>query len=166
MGPNFFSGRRYAAARRSAPRAPPESWPSVGGLASRVHAHRLALAQVSGQELSAWGPAKRQPAPGGRVARPVRLVAGGRAGLGLAAVLEAVWQVVVEIGHGAVQAVQHDGRQQQQQRGSGGGDGEEQEKQCFRADGRPRATASCVARQKFSITARPLKSGRFKLSWG
>ena len=87
------------------------------------------------------------------MARPVRLVAGGRAGLGLAAVLEAVWQVVVEIGHGAVQAVPHAGRQQQQQRGSGGGDGEEQEKQCFRADGRPRATASCVARQKFSITA-------------
>ena len=34
--------------------------------------------------------------------------------------LEAVWQGVVELGHGAVQAVQRDGWQQQQ-RGSGGG---------------------------------------------
>ena len=48
--------------------------------------------------------------------------------------LEAVSQVVVELGDGAVQAVQHDGWQQQQ-RSSGGGDGEEQEKQCSRADG-------------------------------
>ena len=40
---------------------------------------------------------------------------------------EAVWQGVVELGHGAVQAVQRDGWQQQQ-RGSGGGGGEEQEK--------------------------------------
>ena len=49
-------------------------------------------------------------------------------------VLEAVWQGVVELGHGAVQAVQRDGWQQQQQRGSGGGGGEEQEKQRSRAD--------------------------------
>ena len=48
--------------------------------------------------------------------------------------LEAVWQGVVELGHGAVQAVQRDGWQQQQQRGSGGGGGEEQEKQRSRAD--------------------------------
>ena len=47
--------------------------------------------------------------------------------------LEAVWQGVVELGHGAVQAVQHGGWQQQQ-RGSGGGGGEEQEKQHSRAD--------------------------------
>lgn len=47
--------------------------------------------------------------------------------------LEAVWQGVVELGHGAVQAVQHGGWQQQQ-RGSGGGGGEEQEKLRSRAD--------------------------------
>ena len=47
--------------------------------------------------------------------------------------LEAVWQGVVELGHGAVQAVQRDGWQQQQ-RGSGGGGGEEQEKLRSRAD--------------------------------
>ena len=47
--------------------------------------------------------------------------------------LEAVWQGVVELGHGAVQAVQRDGWQQQQ-RGSGGGGGEEQEMQRSRAD--------------------------------
>ena len=41
----------------------PESWPSVGGLASSVHAHRLALAQASGQELRAWDSAMRQSAP-------------------------------------------------------------------------------------------------------
>ena len=41
--------------------------------------------------------------------------------------LEAVWQGVVELGHGAVQAVQRDGWQQQQRR-SGGGGSEEQEK--------------------------------------
>ena len=57
-GPFLSSG---AAVRRGdAPRrAPPESWPSVGGLASGVHAHRLALAQASGQELRARGSAKR-----------------------------------------------------------------------------------------------------------
>jgi hypothetical protein len=48
-------------------------------------------------------------------------------------VLEAAWQGVVELGHGAVQAVQRDGWQQQQ-RDSGGGGGEEQEKQRSRAD--------------------------------
>jgi hypothetical protein len=49
-------------------------------------------------------------------------VAGGRAGPGLTAVLEAVWQGVVELGHGAVQAVQRDGwRQQQRGRGEDGG---------------------------------------------
>ena len=37
------------------------------------------------------------------MARPVRPVAGARAGPGLAAVQEAVWQGVVELGHGAVQ---------------------------------------------------------------
>jgi hypothetical protein len=37
------------------------------------------------------------------VARPVRPVAGGRAGPELAAVREAMWQGVVELGHGAVQ---------------------------------------------------------------
>ena len=46
---------------------------------------------------------------------------------------EAAWQGVVELGHGAVQAVQRDGWQQQQ-RGSGRGGGEEQEKQRPRAD--------------------------------
>ena len=46
---------------------------------------------------------------------------------------EAVWQGVVKLGHGAVQAVQRDGWQQQQRR-SGGGGGEEQEKQRSRAD--------------------------------
>ena len=61
--PNFFFGRRCAAGRRSAPRARPESWPAVGGLASSVHAHRLALAQASGQELRAWDSAMRQSAP-------------------------------------------------------------------------------------------------------
>ena len=47
--------------------------------------------------------------------------------------LEAVWQGVIELGHGAVQAVQRDGWQQQQRR-SGGGGGEEQEKLRSRAD--------------------------------
>ena len=72
--------------------------------------------------------------------------------------LEAVWQGVVELGHGAVQAVQHGGWQQQQ-RGSAGGGGEEQEKLRSRADagrtairGRRRSS-----RQKFSTTARALK---------
>ena len=46
---------------------------------------------------------------------------------------EAAWQGVVELGHGAVQAVQRDGWQQQQ-RGSGRGGGEEQEMQRSRAD--------------------------------
>ena len=43
-----------------------------------------------------------------------------------------MWQGVVELGHGAVQAVQRDGWQQQ--RRSGGGGGEEQEKLRSRAD--------------------------------
>ena len=74
--------------------------------------------------------------------------------------LEAVWQGVVELGHGAVQAVQRDGWQQQQRR-SGGGGGEEQEMQRSRADaGRTAIDASLVARQKFSTTARVVKSGR------
>ena len=47
--------------------------------------------------------------------------------------LEAVWQGVVELCHGAVQVVQRDGWQQQQRR-SGGGGGEEQEKLRSRAD--------------------------------
>ena len=89
------------------------------------------------------------------MAQPVRPVAGGRAGPGLAAVLEAVWQGVVELGHGAVQAVQRDGWQQQQRR-SGGGGGEEQEKLRSRADAGRTAiegrAPSC--RQKFSTTAR------------
>ena len=67
---------------------------------------------------------------------------------------EAVWQGAVELGHGAVQAVQRDGWQQQQ-RGSGGGGGEEQEKQRSRADaGRKAIEVALAARQKFSITAR------------
>ena len=71
--------------------------------------------------------------------------------------LEAVWQGVVELGHGAVQAVQRDGWQQQQRR-SGGGGGEEQEKLRSRADaGRTAIRASRCARQKFSMTARALK---------
>ena len=32
-------------------------------VSSSVRAHRLALAQASGQELRAWGSAKRQSAP-------------------------------------------------------------------------------------------------------
>ena len=88
------------------------------------------------------------------MARPVRPVAGARAGPGLAAVQEAVWQGVVELGHGAVQAVQRDGWQQQQ-RGSGRGGGEEQEKQRSRADRTEGHRRSALeARQKFSITAR------------
>ena len=47
---------------------------------------------------------------------------------------EAAWQGVVELGHGAVQAVQRDGWHEQHQRGSGRGGGEEQEKQRPRAD--------------------------------
>ena len=71
--------------------------------------------------------------------------------------LEAVWQGVVELGHGAVQAVQHGGWQQQQQRGSGGGGGEEQEKLRSRADaGRTAIEGALVACQKFSTTARAL----------
>ena len=86
------------------------------------------------------------------MARPVRPIAGGRAGPGLAAVQEAVWQGVVELGHGAVQAVQRDGWQQQQ-RGSGRGGGEEQEKQRLRADAGRKAIEVQLS-QKFSITAR------------
>ena len=68
--------------------------------------------------------------------------------------LEAVWQGVFELGHGAVQAVQRDGWQQQQ-RGSGGGGGEEQEKLRSRADaGRTAIRGELLARQKFSTTAR------------
>ena len=68
---------------------------------------------------------------------------------------EAVWQGVVELGHGAVQAVQRDGWQQQQ-RGSGGGGGEEQEMQRSRADAGRTASQAALSRprQKFSITAR------------
>jgi hypothetical protein len=79
-------------------------------------------------------------------------VAGGRAGPGLTAVLEAVWQGVVELGHGAVQAVQRDGWQQQQ-RGSGGGGGEEQEKQRSGAtrDGRPLKCARTSPPQRAAI---------------
>ena len=89
------------------------------------------------------------------MARPVRQVGGGRGGPGLAAVLEAVWQGVVELGHGAVQAVQRDGWQQQQRR-SGGGGGEEQEKLRSRADAGRTAIEGELpgARQKFSTTAR------------
>ena len=58
---------------------------------------------------------------------------------------EAVWQGVVELGHGAVQAVQHDGWLQQQ-RGSGGCGGDEQEKLRSRADaGRTAIEASSAA---------------------
>ena len=75
LGPFFFGS---AAARRSAPRARPESWPSVGGLTSSVNAHllhhRLALAQASGQELRAWDSAMRcSRRLERRVARPARL---------------------------------------------------------------------------------------------
>ena len=68
---------------------------------------------------------------------------------------EAVWQGVVELGHGAVQAVQRDGWQQQQRR-SGGGGGEEQEKLRSRADAGRTAIEGELrrARQKFSTTAR------------
>ena len=69
--------------------------------------------------------------------------------------LEAVWQGVVELGHGAVQAVQRDGWQQQQRR-SGGGGGEEQEKLRSRADAGRTAIEGELSsrRQKFSSTAR------------
>ena len=72
--------------------------------------------------------------------------------------LEAVWQGVVELGHGAVQAVQRDGWQQQQRR-SGGGGGEEQEKLRSRADAGRTAIEGelSLTRQKFSTTARALK---------
>ena len=64
-GPFFSSGA--AARRRGVPRRAHArkvgAWPAVGGLASSVHAHRLALAQASGQELRVWGSAKRQSAP-------------------------------------------------------------------------------------------------------
>ena len=61
---------------------------------------------------------------------------------------EAVWQGVVELGHGAVQAVQRDGWQQQQ-RGSGRGGGEEQEKQRSRAD---------AGRKAIEVSSRPARS--------
>ena len=59
--------------------------------------------------------------------------------------------------------MQRDGWQQQQ-RGSGGGGGEEQEKQRSRADaGRTASEGELwVARQKFSTTARTVKSGRLR----
>ena len=60
--------------------------------------------------------------------------------------LEAVWQGVVELGHGAVQAVQHGGWQQQQ-RGSAGGGGEEQEKLRSRADAGRTAIEGALARR-------------------
>ena len=67
---------------------------------------------------------------------------------------EAAWQGVVELGHGAVQAVQRDGWQQQQ-RGSGRGGGEEQEKQ------RPRADAGRKAIEaELSLPARSSPSQR------
>ena len=71
------------------------------------------------------------------------------------AVQEAVWQGVVKLGHGAVQAVQRDGWQQQQRR-SGGGGGEEQEKLRSRADAGRTAIEGELSspRQKFSTTAR------------
>ena len=72
---------------------------------------------------------------------------------------EAVWQGVVELGHGAVQAVQRDGWQQQQ-RGSGRGGGEEQEKQRLRADaGRKAIEVQLSARSSPSQRAHS-KSGR------
>ena len=61
-------------------------------------------------------------------------------------------------------AVQRDGWQQQQ-RGSGGGGGEEQEMQRSRADAGRTAIErrrALVARQKFSTTARVVKSGRLE----
>ena len=74
--------------------------------------------------------------------------------------LEAVWQGVVELGHGAVQAVQRDGWQQQQQRGSGVGGGEEQEKQRSRADadGRPSKASSRRAPEVLHHSARQLNA--------
>ena len=66
-----------------------------------------------------------------------------------------MWQGVVELGHGAVQAVQHGGWQQQQ-RGSAGGGGEEQEKLRSRADaGRTAIDGDLVrSRKNLSTTAR------------
>ena len=78
--------------------------------------------------------------------------------------LEAVWQGVIELGHGAVQAVQRDGWQQQQRR-SGGGGSEEQEKLRSRADaGRAAIEASSPRRPpEVSTTARAqLKSGHWR----
>ena len=95
------------------------------------------------------------------MALPVRQVGGGRGGPGLAAVLEAVWQGVVELGHGAVQAVQRDGWQQQ--RRSGGGGGEEQEKLRSRADaGRTAIEGELCRRAARSSPARraAIKRGR------
>ena len=62
-GPFFSSGaaaRRASAPRRARAR---KVGPQLVVWASSVHAHRLALAQASGQELCAWGSAKRQSAP-------------------------------------------------------------------------------------------------------
>ena len=75
--------------------------------------------------------------------------------------LEAVWQGVVELGHGAVQAVQRDGWQQQQ-RGSGGGGGEEQEKLPPEQtrDGRPsKASSRSRPSEVLHHSARTVKSG-------
>ena len=54
------SARRASAPRRARAR---KVGPQLVVWASSVHAHRLALAQASGQELRAWGSAKRQSAP-------------------------------------------------------------------------------------------------------
>ena len=78
--------------------------------------------------------------------------------------LEAVWQGIVELGHGAVQAVQHGGWQQQQ-RGSGGGGGEEQEKLRSRADaGRTAIEGELGRRAARSSPARraAIKRGRWR----
>ena len=95
------------------------------------------------------------------MARPVGLVGGGRDGPGLVAVQEAVWQGVVKLGHGAVQAVQRDGWQQQQH-SSGGGGGEEQEMQRSRLHAGRKAIEGELSspRQKFYTTARGIKRGR------
>ena len=79
--------------------------------------------------------------------------------------LEAVWQGVVELGHGAVQAVQRDGWQQQQRR-SGGGGGEEQEKLRSRADaGRTAIGGQLSSRARSSPPQRAaVKRGTLKIS--
>ena len=77
------------------------------------------------------------------------------------AVQEAVWQGVVKLGHGAVQAVQRDGWQQQQH-SSGGGGGEEQEKLRSRADaGRTAIEGELSSRARSSPPQRAeIKRGR------